>query len=88
MSPDRDVRADLEPDAPGEIVRLAERLERQRPVPAAGFRGDLRRQLLAGDATRPRPARLRLLIGTYASAGSLLLAVAAMGVSGIGPLAS
>lgn len=88
MSPDRDIRSDLEPDATDEIVALAERLERERPVPTAAFRGALRRQLLAGGATRTRPTRLRLLITAYAGAGSVLLAVGAMSAGGIGPLAS
>ncbi len=55
MSGGRDIRADLEPGAAEELVRLAERLERERPVPSAAFRGDAapatgrrRRGLLAG----------------------------------------
>jgi hypothetical protein len=86
MTPDRDIRADLEPDAPEELIRLAERLERERPVPSAGFRGDLRRRLLAGGLAHSRPARLRVLIAGYASAGSALLLVGAASAAGIGPL--
>ncbi|MEJ7825961.1 MAG: hypothetical protein WKF48_11055 [Solirubrobacteraceae bacterium] len=73
MSLERDIRLDLEPGAPDELIRLAERLEHERPVPAAGFRGQLRRSLLVGQISRSRPARLRLLIAGHASAGSLLL---------------
>ena len=80
------IRDDLEPDAPDELIRLAERLEHERPVPTAAFRGDLRRRLLAGDLTRSRPARLRLLIAGYASAGSALLLIGAASAAGLGPL--
>lgn len=86
MSTDRDIRADLEPGAPEELILLAERLDRERPVPTAAFRGTLRRRLLTGGAAHPRPARLRLLITGYASAGSGLLLIAAASVAGIGPL--
>jgi hypothetical protein len=61
-------------------------LRAQRPVPSAGFRGTLRRRLLAG-AGRPAPGRLRLLITAYAGSGTLLLAIAALGLTGTGPLA-
>jgi len=82
----RDIRLDLEPGAPAELIALAERLEHERPVPSAGFRGELRRSLLAGQVSRSRPARLRLLIAGYASAGSLLLLAGAASAVGIGPL--
>ncbi|HEX8157765.1 MAG TPA: hypothetical protein VF526_10315 [Solirubrobacteraceae bacterium] len=88
MTPARDIHSDLGPDAPDEIVRLAERLQRERPVPAAAFRGELRRQLLAGGAVHARPRRLRALITGYATAGSLLLLVAAVSAVGGGPLAA
>lgn len=86
MTERRDIRLDLEPGTPDELVSLAERLERERPVPAAGFRGELRRRLLFGADARSRPARLRLLIAGYAAAGSLLLLVGAASVAGVGPL--
>jgi len=82
-----DIRSDLEPDAPIEIVRLAERLQRERPVPSAGFRGDLRRRLL-GSARHTRPRRLYALITGYATAGSLLLLVGALSAAGVGPLSA
>lgn len=86
MKDRRDIRLDLEPDAPEELIRLAERLEQQRPVPTAAFRGDLRRRLLDGDLASSRPARLKLLIAGYASAGSALLLIGAASAAGIGPL--
>lgn len=86
MSDDRDIRLDLGPSAPEDLLMLAERLERERPLPSAAFRGDLRRHLMAGDFARSRPARLRLLIATSAGSGSLLLLVGAASAAGIGPL--
>jgi hypothetical protein len=79
-------RFDLEPGTPPELIALAERLERERPLPSATFRGDLRRRLLNGPAARTRPARLRLAIAGFAGAGSLLMLVGAASVAGIGPL--
>jgi hypothetical protein len=82
----RDIREDLEPGAPDELVRLAERLERERPVPSAAFRGELRRRVLVGGGLHARPRRLRALIAGYATAGSLLLLVGALSATGAGPL--
>jgi len=86
MTASRDIRADLEPDAPEELVRLAERLENERSVPTAAFRGHLRRRLLAGGVQHPRPARLRALIAAYAAAGAVLLLAGALSAAGAGPL--
>ena len=88
MSLPRDMRDDLEPGVPEELVRLAERFEHARPLPSAAFRGDLRRHLLRGPLPHSRPARLRRLIGGYAGAGSLLLLIGSASVSGLGPLGS
>ena len=60
-------------------------LERERPVPNPAFRGDLRRRLMAGDATRP--SRVRLAIAAYAGSGGVLMLGALAGVLGAGPLA-
>jgi len=87
MTTPRGIRDDLMPDPPDHIIALAERLEHARPVPTAAFRGALRRHLLSG-AVRSRPARLRLLITGYASAGTALLAIGAASAAGLGPLAS
>jgi len=88
MSTERDIRADLEPGTPEELIRLAERLEHERPVPSAAFRGDLRRRLLTGTRSHSRPAHLRLLIAGYAGTGSLLLLAGAASAAGIGPLSA
>jgi hypothetical protein len=83
------------------LARLAERLQRERPLPAPAFRGELRRRLLE----RPRPAALgpwragagtaagaaprwRLTALCYAGAGLLCLVVAGAGLAGAGPFAA
>lgn len=88
MTPESDIRSDLGPDPPDEVVRLAERLQRDRPVPSAGFRGELRRRLLAGEASFARPRRLRALITGYATAGLVMLLLGALSAAGGGPLAA
>ena len=72
-----------------EFDPIISRLDSERPVPRASFRGDLRRSLLADSRERhTRPARLRLLISAYAGSGLVLLAVAVVGLAGGGPLAA
>ena len=74
---------DLDPD----LCELAMRLQRERPLPAPAFRGDLGRSLIAR-MPQPRPRRLRLLVAGQLGAGALLLVVAALGaVLQAGPLA-
>jgi hypothetical protein len=72
-----------------ELDPVAQRLQSERPVPRAAFRGDLRRRLLAEAQDQPTvPRRLELLIAAYAGSGVVLLAVAVVSVAGIGPLAA
>lgn len=66
-----------------DLLELGDRLARSRPVPAAQFRGDLRRTLVGH---RPPPA-LRRRIAVCLVSGAALLGVAALGVAGAGPLA-
>lgn len=64
-------------------------LEASRPVPRAAFRGELRRSLLERSVSpASAPRRLRLLVAAYAGAGTLLVAIAAIGVAGTGPFAA
>ncbi len=83
---------ELDVAEPGErdhLLALAERLERERPLCSPGYRGELRRRLLAQLGAQPsRPERLRALVFAYAASGLVMLAVAALGVGGIGPLAT
>ncbi len=72
-----------------DLNELAERLEGERPVPRAGFRAELKAQLIEAESRRPvawRPRHLGRLVAGYCGAGSLLLAVAALGLTGAGPL--
>jgi hypothetical protein len=86
MNDDRDIRPDLEPDAPEELVRLAVRLRDERPLPSPAFRGRLRRHLEARSRRVRTPARARALIARYAAAGTLLLLVGTVTAAGAGPL--
>lgn len=88
MTTDRGVRADFEPDVPDALLRVAARLDRERPVPRAAFRGELGRRLARADVVRPRPPRLRTLIAGCASAGLALLLIGAASAAGWGPLAA
>jgi hypothetical protein len=76
---------DLDPDADrleaDQLAGVGARLLRERGQPAAAFSARLARRLGASD----RPA-LGLALA-YALSGSALLAVAALGAAGAGPLA-
>ena len=75
-------------NADPDLAELEVRLEVERPVPRAAFRGELRRRLAAQGASRPVTRRLRLLIAACAGSGAVLLAIAAVGVAGVGPFAA
>jgi hypothetical protein len=87
----RDLPPDLDPAEREQLVALALRLEADAPVPAPTFRGDLRRRLMgmAGRRVRGRaaPRPIRALAAAYAVSGTLLLAVAALGLASAGPFA-
>jgi hypothetical protein len=71
-----------------ELDAIARRLERERPLPRPAFRGELRRRLVAGGARPLSLTRVRRQILAYAGSGFCLLAVAAAGLVGLGPLAT
>jgi hypothetical protein len=94
--PDRDwppkreaFEQDLDPDLGGaereELLALAVRLSEQRPVPRPGMRSAVRAGLLG---ERPPRSRAVALVFGYATSGALLLAVAAVGLAGLGPFAA
>jgi hypothetical protein len=86
---DRPPDSGLPPEESAELVHIARRLEEERPVPRAGFRAELRSKLLATGRERAwAGGRLRLRIAAYAGSGVALLAIAAVGVAGAGPLAA
>lgn len=62
---------------------IAERLDRERPVPAAGFRGALARYLVVRDpGFGPRPARLPAMVCAFLGTGGVLIALAALQATG------
>jgi hypothetical protein len=89
-----EIRNEIAADAHGSqqraLERIARRLEDERPVPRAGFRGELRRRLeaMGPPVTSWRPARLRVQVAAYLASGAFLIGVAAVGLAGIGPLAA
>jgi hypothetical protein len=68
------------------IEDFADKLFNERPRPTPLFRSEVRSRLLAG--AKNRPAQIRARIFSFAAAGTLLLAVAALSVAGAGPLAA
>lgn len=70
------------------INAVAERLIEERPVPRAGFRAELHARLveLGQRRLRSRPRNLRVLVAAYAGSGTACLAIAAIGLTGAGPL--
>ena len=67
------------------LDRVAERLEVERPLPRPGFRAALRARI--SDTRTPwHPRRLGLTVAAYVFSGFALLATAAIGLTGAGPL--
>jgi hypothetical protein len=85
-----DLESDLTHAEQLRLMEVGEQLERDRPVPRATFRGELRRSLLGGSGSPATVAagRWRVLVATYSGLGAVLLAVAAIGLAGAGPFAS
>jgi hypothetical protein len=75
----------LEPRDLKQLSETAELLMEARPLPGPSFRGELARRLSARPAP---PPQLRLRIAAYAGSGALLLLLVAVGLAGVGPLAS
>jgi hypothetical protein len=59
----------------------------ERPELSRASEARIRQGILAAATERWRPTHLRPLILAYAVSGSLLLALAAIGLAGVGPLA-
>jgi hypothetical protein len=71
------------------LALLADRLERERPLPSPHFRGEMRRSLMEGPRRGSlRAPSLRVRVASYVGAGSLCLLVAAAGLVGAGPFAA
>ena len=59
--------------------QIGAELTAERPVPAAAFRGELRRRLIAEDpGYGPRPPKLRVAVATWIAGGLLLIALGAL----------
>jgi len=89
MSPGDGISRELRPyvdSAESEALdRVGERLERERPIPRPAFRSAL--GVTLSRRREPwRPRRLGLAVATYVGSGLLVLAVAALGLGGTGPL--
>lgn len=77
------------PEPDRDLDAIATRLEAERPVPRAAFRGDLRRRLIArSPRTRLSRRGALALVTSYATAGLALLTIAAIGLAGAGPFAA
>jgi hypothetical protein len=80
--------ADLDPTDRAALAATAAHLLGVRPRPSAGFRGRLRRDILARGGVLPRrPPRLRRRVLGALAAGAALVLLAASGLTGTGPLA-
>jgi hypothetical protein len=88
----RDLESGISAEERDRLAAVSQRLERDRPLPRAAFRGDLRRRLLSGrrggSEAAVAPGRWRILVATYSGLGALLLAVAAIGLAGAGPFSA
>ena len=87
------ILADASGEERAELDELVHRLAQEVPYPTPGFRAKLRQTIAIKSKRRRRsaplaPARLRLLIASYAGSGLVLLLVAAAGVAGAGPFAA
>ena len=84
--PERDeiLEPRLPPAERERLLATARLLEQARPRPRPAFRGALARRVSARSAG---PQRLRVLIGAYAGSGLALLALVAIGLGGLGPVA-
>jgi len=89
MTDRHDFDPSLSADERERLAVLAERLERDRPLPSPTFRGELGRRLLRSRRPgEPAVTRFRLWAASYTLAGALCLAVAAIGLAGVGPFAT
>ena len=78
---------EIDPAERARLIRVARRLERERPLPNPTFRGELRRRLAFGAAQAGRVPGLRRLALSCGASGLSLFAMVGAGVAGIGPFA-
>jgi hypothetical protein len=82
VTPERDIRDDLEPGIGDDVVALAERLRDSRPLPNPVFRGELRRRLMGRPRGRFDAIGVRARIAACSVSGTLLLVIGAVGAAG------
>jgi hypothetical protein len=72
------------------IDGIGEALKGERPLPRPAFRSELRALLSSREQERVgwRPRRLGVLVAAYLGSSVLLLAIAAIGLAGAGPLSA
>ena len=88
MSGDKDMHGTEEQERwPDEDTPVARLLRRERPALSRSAEQRIRRSVMATATTRDRPSHLEALILVYLACGVLLLALAALGLAGVGPLA-
>jgi len=76
-----------EPDE-RELAQVAVQLSERRPIPVWAFREGLRRRLVSDLGAPPMPPRSGVLALACFASGLLLLAFAALGLTGSGPFAA
>jgi hypothetical protein len=75
--------SELESELTAHERELADQLDRDRPAPAAGFRGALGRYLTTVDpGYGPRPPRLRVIVSGYVAGGAVLLTLGVLQATG------
>jgi hypothetical protein len=79
------VLAELPPAEAGELLALGRELTHERPAAPAATAAELRDLVLRLNPPA-RPAKLRMLVGTWSGGGVALLALAALSLVGAGPL--
>ncbi len=70
------------------LIAVADLLERDRPLPAAGFRSRLKGSLVSRRTQQGAGARARILALSCACLGGALIVVAALGTVAVGPFAA
>ena len=75
----------VEPDEADALDAVGERLLAERPLPRPALRAEMRARY-ARRAADARPAHLWRRIAAFAGSGLALIAIAALGLTGAGPL--
>src|SRR3954453_14770958 len=83
---EKDMGSEREESERRDLLTLAVGLTEDRPVPSPALRSAIR-ESLRGRAGSSR-SRVAALVFGYATSGTLLLAIAAVGLAGIGPFAA